>query len=158
MTTTQITTTTTPAPVNTSVLILSRDNLQIITDAAGNVEYAGEDFEFSLGQDTEVYYSCSLTWRGQFFVFGGNEEKSQISSINGCRLERVGSLDFDQSYGGCANVNDQSIYLCFNSAPADYKQCRVANDPFETFHEIDETVYNHRETLIGASRGKSLMV
>ena len=157
VTTTQTTTTTTPAPLNTSVLILSpaRDKPEYIRDATGNVKLAGVDFEFSLGQDTEVFYSCSLTWRGQFFIFGGDKEKSQISTINGCRLERVGSLAFDQTYGGCANVNDQSIYLCFNSAPADYKQCRVANDPFETFHEIDETVYNHRETLIGASRGKS---
>ena len=158
MTTTQITTTTTPAPLNTSVLILSRAKPQFIRDATGNVKSVGEDFEFSLGQNTEVYYSCSLTWHGQFFVFGGNEEKSQISIINGCRLERVGSLDFDQSYGGCANVNDQSVYLCFNRATADNKKCRVANDPFGEFQEIEETVYNHKETLIGASRGKIWVV
>ena len=154
MTTTQITTTTTPAPLNTSVLILSRAKPQFIRDATGNVKSVGEDFEFSLGQNTEVYYSCSLTWRGQFFVFGGNIEKSQISIINGCRLERVDSLDFDQTYGGCTNVNDRSIYLCFNYASADYKKCRVANDPFGTFEEIEETVYNRKQTLIGASRGK----
>ena len=89
-----------------------------------------------------------------FFVFGGNTQKTQISIINGCRLERVDSLDFDQTYGGCTNVNDQSIYLCFNYASADYKKCRVTNDPFGTFEEIEETVYNHKQTLIGASRGK----
>ena len=100
VTTTQVTTTTTPAALNTSVLILSRTKPQIIRDALGNVEYAGEDFEFSLGEKTEVYYSCSLTWRGRFFVFGGNTQKTQMSIINGCRLERVDSLDFDQTYGG----------------------------------------------------------
>ena len=121
----------------------------------GNVEYAEDDFEFSLGANTEVYYSCSLTWRGRFFVFGGDKQKKQISIINGCRLERVDSLDFDQTYGGCANVNDQSIYLCFNREPADNKKCRVANDPFGTFQEIEETAYNHKETLIGASRGET---
>ena len=153
VTTTQITTTTTSASLNTSVLILSKSHRQIITDAMGNVEYAEDDFEFSLGENTEVYYSCSLTWRGRFFVFGGDKQKKQISIINGCRLERVDSLDFDQTYGGCANVNDRPSY-CFNYASADYKKCRVANDPFGTFEEIEETVYNHKQTLIGASRGK----
>ena len=50
------------------------------------------------------------------YVFGGDYfgEKRQVSMVNGNRLERKGSLDFDFHYGGCTVLNQLTIVLCFN--------------------------------------------
>ena len=139
--------------MKTNVLILYKRDNPIITNAEGKVEYADKDFSFSFGEGTQAHYSCSITWRNQFFVFGGTADRKQISILNGCQLERIGSLAFDQYYGGCANVGDEAIYLCFNQEPADNKKCRFGVDPLGDFREVEESFYPHRETKIGASNG-----
>ena len=144
--------------MKTSVLILNQIKKEyftpIITNADGKIEYADKDFNFSFGKDTEVSFSCSVTWRGQFFVFGGEANRRQISILNDCQLERIGSLSFDHYYGGCGNVDDEEIYLCFNIDSADNKKCRYGVDPLGEFIEIEESFYPHLETgRIGASNG-----
>ena len=77
-------------------------------------------------QDTEAYCSCSISWQNQFFVFGGSSQRRQISKLIGCELTRVGTLDFDHYRGGCANVADNQLYLCFNiGTSTDSKNCRL---------------------------------
>ena len=53
-------------------------------------------------EDTEVYDSSSITWRNQFFVFGGTFKRRQISKLSGFKLTLVGTLAFDHSYAGCS--------------------------------------------------------
>ena len=93
---------------------LSSSEPPIITDLAGTVKSGGTDFGFEFGTDTEVYYSCSITWKGAFYVFGGVSEKTQISVVDDCKLTRVGTLPFELYRGACTNVNDQEFYLCFD--------------------------------------------
>ena len=78
-----------PDSPRTSVLILNTYSsyIAVITDDNGKEEYAGVDFRFTFGRNTDVYKSCSVTWRGQLFIFGGRHETKQISKVNGCKLE-----------------------------------------------------------------------
>ena len=82
LTTTITTTTTADVSDRTEVLILNTyqpnvygSNPPVITNASGRVD---KNFEFLFGQDTEVYHSCGLTWRGDFYVFGGYKKSLRI--------------------------------------------------------------------------------
>ena len=88
------------------------DNFPVITNALGGED---RDFSFQFGADTEVYYSCGLTYRGEHFVFGGQSKKTQIAKIDGCQLKIVGQLSFQHRKGACANVAEEKVFLCFNS-------------------------------------------
>ena len=107
------------------------------------------------GEGTQVYYSCSVTWRNQFFVFGGYNHKRQISKLSGCKLTSVGTLAFDHYYAACSIAGDDVIYLCFNTNNADdYKKCRSAAEPLGNFTEIPLSTYEHRYTRIASSSSK----
>ena len=150
------TTTTTPAFTNTSILVLNTvysSNIPLITDSTGKAEYAGTDFSFTYGSNTEAKYSCSITWRGDFFIFGGYSETTQIAKLNGCVLERVGSLAFNHKHGACSNVNDEWIYLCFNDQSGDYKKCRRSNNPLGSFQSIADSEEDHKSAKIGSNKG-----
>ena len=129
----------------------------VITDASGKT-HTGFNFEF--GENTRVYKSCSMTYRNEFLVFGGSEfyggESRQISKISGCRLERIGTLDFDHYEAACTGVGDKRIYLCFDY---DYGhaivKCRYAENPLDTFTEARPSIYEHRSISIAASDCKS---
>ena len=112
---------------------------------------------FLYKEKTETYHSCSLTWQGKLYVFGGDKEKRQISVLNGCTLERISYLNSDHYWGACTNMNDQ-IYLCFNMGPTeDYKKCRVSSSPESEFMEIPESNFYHAQTRIGSSQGKAAL-
>ena len=74
--------------------------------------------------------------------------------LNKCKLERVGSLDFPHRYGGCANVNDDSIYLCFSKEDSDLKRCRKGRNPLGSFEQISNSNFEHNNTRIAANEGK----
>ena len=124
--------------------------LPVITDVSGTVKYGGTDFEFEM--DSEVYKSCSLTFKGKFYVFGGHYSRNQISQINNCKLERVGSLSFDHEYGACTNVNDMELFLCFDYLKN--KTCRKSSDPFGPFTTISDSIASHWKTQIANDGGK----
>ena len=111
------TTSTTTEETLTSVLILStalRDNIPVILTTLGQ---ADKSFDFSYASSAEVYKSCSVTFQNEYFVFGGYKQKRQISKIEGCQLKRIASLSFNLEYGGCANVADNQVYVCFPVRP-----------------------------------------
>ena len=113
--------------------------------------YQQLDFEF--GEKTEVYDSCSLQWKNQHYVFGGNSEKTQVSMVNGNRFERKGSLDFNMYLGACTVLNEFTIVLCF-----DYYEdnvCRQSNNPLGSFNKLPNSNYNHRYTRIASFDGKN---
>ena len=119
-------------------------------------------FNFEYDNETEVSYSCALLWRNENFVIGGwltqNNERRQISKIESCRLTRVGSLDFDHRWGTCANVNNDKIYLCFNSKYPGYDDdyvCRFASLPTGPYQEAERSSHRHRMTNIGTNQSES---
>ena len=152
---------------NTSILILndfSETNIPAITDSTGKAEYAGRDFNFNSGFRTKVSHSCSVTFRGEFYVFGGDNyggntlAMKQILKVTDCSLEKIGKLRFDFRYGACAAVNEESIYLCFSDRDEKFaknsrKQCYVGADPVGSFSKTNQSQFYHDLTRIAASEG-----
>ena len=138
----------------TSVLILNTftSRIPIITDLAGTVKSGGTDFGFEYGTDTQVKYSCSITWKGAFYMFGGDSEKTQISVVDNCKLTRVGTLPFQLYLGACTNVNDQEFYLCFDlNNPF---KCYKGTEPDGSFSSIANSLENHKYTRIAHNQGE----
>ena len=132
--------------------------MPVITDSSGKTEYAYEDFDFEFGRLTQVAGSCSVTYRGDFYVFGGYPfpltrqiSKVSDSKLKGCSLKRIGSLDFDFYSGGCAAVNEEAIYLCFDWD--DRNRCHVGADPVGPFSNVTESQFAHVDTRIAANEG-----
>ena len=156
-TTTASTTTTTPALINPDILILSTyrsSSVPVVTNASGKDD---RDVNFVIDDGAEVDLSCSLTWRGEHFIFGGYNKVNQIAKIIGCELKNVGELPFEHRYGGCANMADNRVYLCFNSGyidSNDEKKCRVATSPLGQFEETTQSYERHRYTRVAASESK----
>ena len=136
----------------THVLILNTrqpSNEPIITDATGLDD---RFFYFKYEENTEAYGSCGLTFQNQFYMFGGNSKRTQISQIVNCELKRIGQLPFTFEYGACTNVANQKFYLCFDWN--DYRQCYEASSPTGTFKAISKSGNDHRYTRIASSDGK----
>lgn len=69
-------------------------------------------------------------------------------------MKQIDQLGFDHYYGGCANVQNQYVYLCFNFDKEDIKTCRKAISPTGQFEKVAESFYNHDGTRIAASESK----
>ena len=120
------------------------------------IDSQGEQEEltcFEKDDKTEAYRSCSLTWQNRFHVFGGDNERKQISRLNGHKMERIGDLAFDHYWGACSVMNNQFIFLCFNDAS--YKRCRRSTGPLETFSEVALANNDHRWIQTSCSESKS---
>ena len=120
----------------------------LLVDAEGRSD---SDIVMSFGTGTEVFNSCSVSFRNKFYVFGGRDETRQISEVAQCQLRRVGTLDFDHYFAACTNVDNREIYLCFDYN--DEKQCRSSVDPLGNFTEIAASTYDHRHARTAASPG-----
>ena len=107
---------------------------------------------FSFPSDTEVYLSCSLVFNNKMFVFGGLNEKRQISRVSGCDLVRIGNLDFDFVSGACTIFKSQ-ILLCFDWQSSKGRVCRVASGPTISFSKIPESNYHHYLNKIASNGG-----
>lgn len=116
------------------------------------VKYSGVDFSFEIESAAEVFFSCSFTFKGKFYVFGGENKENQISQIRNCKLERVGSLSFDFDAGACTNVNDSEFFLCFPFQDA--KTCRKSSNPLGPFTTISDSISTHSYTRIANDGGK----
>ena len=123
----------------------------VLTDSSGKINV---DVDFKLGFMDEVYHSCTLTWKGEHFVIGGDRRRTQISKIVGCRLKQVGDLQFAHASVACTNVANNFIYLCFNEMFGDLKRCRKSTGPLARFTEIDLSLYPHSRTFIASSTSK----
>ena len=109
---------------------------------------------FQFGLSTEVYNSCSLQWKNHYYVFGGRNEKRQVSMVNGNRLERKGTLDFDFETGGCAVLNQRTFVLCFGE-PFNRDVCRQSNNPLGSFTKLPNSNFDHWRTRIASFDGKN---
>ena len=70
-------------------------------------------------------------------------------------MKQIGQLEFDHYSGGCANVRNQIVYLCFNFDKEDVRICRLASSPTGQFEKIAESFHNHDGTRIAASESNS---
>ena len=105
----------------------------------------------------EVHESCSVVWKNQMLIFGGEARTKQIVQIIDCKLEIIGQLEFGHSDGGCTVNNDDEIFLCFNKyRPGDFRQCRKASAPLDTFTEIETTRFLHNYGRVASNDGESL--
>ena len=99
---------------------------------------------FEPDSDTETYFSCFINWKNQLFIFGGENNKRQISQLTGHRLKRVGHLLFDHDWGACSVMANKYIFLCFNTGDSnDSKLCRRSTGPFEQFTEQPFSTHDH---------------
>ena len=115
--------------------------------------YMRLDFQFD--DDTDVFTSCSVQWHGRMIVFGGTyDKKRQISEVKSCRLTRIGTLEFNLHVGACTNMDDVTIFLCFDYFTEEGKVCRIANDPLGKFLKIANSHFYHYETRTTANQGK----
>ena len=114
--------------------------------------YRNLTLDFKFGPEIEVFYSCSLQWKNQHYVFGGYKQPRQVSMVNGYRLERKGTLDFKIDAGGCTVLNEQTVVLCF-----DWRQtqvCYQSSNPLGKFTKPPNSHYTHWMTRIASFDGK----
>ena len=123
--------------------------LPVLTNASGKDD---RDINFVVDvNENEVQNSCSLTYRGEHYVLGGINYPRQIAKIVGCALKNVGELSFYYTFGGCANMVDSRVYLCFHIDPSSHKKCYVAPSPLSQFEQTTSSYENHANTRIAAS-------
>ena len=138
-----------PALKNKPILVLStyaQESLPII------INQDTDNFYFEFEQRTEAYGSCSVTWQNKHFIFGGDKDKRQISQVNGCQLERVGTLKFGHTRGACANVLNKTVYLCFDWNST--KKCLKSDHPLGDFEPTENSQYRHGYTRVASSQSK----
>ena len=148
MITTTTVATTTLSTAKKSILMLNTyksDNQPLIINPSGDFL---DDIDFSYGTFTEAYHSCSVTFQNRMLIFGGHDNKRQISEIIECGIYRVGDLKFDFNYGACTVAN-KHITLCFDSTHA--KQCYQSNGDLDHFNTIEKSNDHHMRTRIAAS-------
>ena len=87
---------------NQTILVLNSENgwkpAMLINSAGEQKELACFDRDAT----TEAEFSCSVNWNNEFFIFGGKNEKRQISRLTGHKLKRIGDLTFDHYFGACS--------------------------------------------------------
>ena len=110
---------------------------------------------FERDDNTEAYFSCSINWQNELFIFGGVNEKRQISKLSGHQLKRVGDLDFDLTFGAC-NVKGNELFLCFHEH--DTRRCRRSTGPLDQFSEVALSTHSHRYIQISCSDSKFLFL
>ena len=78
-------------------------------DSFGHI-YQNHKFEHSTFNTAQ---SCTVVWKNQVFVFGGQNQKRQILKVDNCQLENTGKqLPMDTSYPACVSTEDE-IWICF---------------------------------------------
>ena len=116
---------------------------------------------FQPEKETVIKYSCSLIWQRKVYVYGGtlrmNMLYNQISRLDGLKLNRVGSLDFNMLDGGCSVMDEKHIFLCFDSYNSKddnaYRQCWRSKNPLTDFVKIPASSFEHSKAKIITSEG-----
>ena len=72
--------------------------------------------------------------------------------LNGKRLERKGSLNFDFDAGGCSALKEESIVICFDWR--DPKKCHKSNNPLGLFIKLPDSNHQHWVTKIASVNSK----
>ena len=105
---------------------------------------------------TSVMYSCSVTFKNTVYVFGGSYSYRpsmyrQISILSGRQLKRISDSQYSFRTGtGCANLNNQRVYLCRE------RLCHYSEEPSNgtSFVEIGDTLNYHKWMGMAGSKCK----
>ena len=116
-------------------------------------DYVQLNFQFA--NNTEVYHSCSIQWKNNYYIFGGGNIKHQVLMVGGNRLERKADLDFAFSGGGCTVLNQITILLCFGNSKTKFRVCRQSNNPLGSFTKLPNSNHGHWFTRIASFDGKN---
>ena len=130
----------------------TQNPVPLIINGKGDSKEIGFNFE----DKTQVHGSCSIVWQGLMYIFGGLSLKRQISVVDQCKLTSKGELQFDMSFGACAQRENDEIYICFENQQnmATAQNCRRAFSPLGTFSKLPNSIYTHRRTRIAVTSGK----
>ena len=104
--------------------------------------------------NTEAYFSCSVTWKNNFYVFGGsNQYARQISKVDDCMLANIGELEFNLTYGACVNQDDVQIFLCFDDQKGN--DCHYSPEPevASSYQLSKSSSYEHRRIRVAQING-----
>ena len=82
-------------------------------------------------------------------------QERQVSMVNGKRLERKATLDFNFEEGGCTVLNQITIVLCFPDTYGEKDVCRQSNNPLGSFTKLPNSIFSHGMTRIASFDGKS---
>ena len=96
----------------------------IILKTCFNINYLDSTTElenFEIGDQNGIYRSCSFSQNGKMYIFGGHptqDYNGQISTVDSCRLNRIGELPFVFDLGACNNFISETGteigFLCFS--------------------------------------------
>ena len=73
--------------------------------------------------------------------------------VNGNRLERKGTLNFDFKLGACTVLNQLTIVLCFDEHTDNI--CRQSNNPLKSFAKLPDSNHGHKYINIASFNGKT---
>merc|ERR1711892_519742 len=92
----------------------NNDNMMILNSFGDNspliLSSDGEQLSetgFELTDYVDSYGSCMATLEGITYLFGGATQHRQLSRLTDCQFDRIGSTQFDFSFGACDTFNDQ---------------------------------------------------
>ena len=99
--------------------------------------------------------SCGVTFNNRQIIFGGEPDMRQILEVKGCKLETLGSLGFDFTFGGCTITPSNEIVLCFHDNANENKRCRKAPYPrTDPWVSLEESHFGHAWMRIASSTSK----
>ena len=89
------------------------------------------------------------------FIFGGANQKHQISKVENCQLKLIGQLSVKFDYGACTNVGNELIFICFHDYydSSTSNKCLKATTPLGVFRETRESTHPHKDTRIDNNGG-----
>ena len=161
--TTTTSTTTTTVNMKTWILVISlpkgeyngQESTMIIN---GNGQSKKTGFSYGWLDQLQVIYPCSIVWRGAMFLFGGNKivgreisSLRQISKVENCQIKKYGELSFDLVAGGCAQRNNEKVFLCFDQNSL--KNCYESTGPLSRFTKLRNSRFDHGDTQIAVTEG-----
>ena len=139
------------------ILVLGRRSwpplpIPLVIDGKGQ----SRETAIKFGDKTEAIGSCSVVWQGKMYLFGGLNQKRQISVVDNCKLTRKAELEFDMHYGACAQRDNAQIFICFEVASQEetHKNCRRSKGPLKKFKKLQSSTYSHGLTRIAVTSGK----
>ena len=116
-----------------------------------------KEVKFELGDTVQVSDSCSITWQGKMYVFGGSHQARQIAVVGKCKLKSKGKLPFEMIAGACAQRNNAEVFICFENINdfETHRNCHRATDPLmKGFSKLPKSTHYHQYISIAVTKGK----
>merc|ERR1712227_100329 len=126
-----------------------------------------ENFEFlkkinfDYGRRTGSLYSCSAVLSGKMMIFGGDKKKpfgNQISQVEGCSLQRIGSFATPVMDSACNTFGDK-VWICFyeenvrGCVSYDGENLREEKDAHAGHYLSSLGVYQDKPFALGGNEG-----